>query len=251
MSKKLEGKVALVTGASKGIGAEIAVQLAEAGASVIVNYSSDAAGAANTVKKIEALKTKAVAVQANVSKVADVDKLFAEVDKAFGGKLDILVNNAGIFYNTPIDQVTAENFHDLFDTNVLSMFLVTKLALKRFPQSGGSVINISSLVATKGFGENSVYSATKGAIDSLTRVLAVELGPKKIRVNTINPGLVITEGTKTAGFAGSDFEKGAIAMSPLGRAGHPDDIASVAVFLASEDSKWMTGESLFATGGIR
>ena len=250
MSAKLKDKVALVTGASKGIGAEIAIQLAAEGASVVVNYSSDKDGAAKTVKTIEAKGGKAVAIQANVRDEAGVEKLFAEADKAFG-KLDVLVNNAGIFYMTPVEEINSKTFDDLFHTNVLSMLLASKQAVKRFPSTGGAIINLSSVVATKGFPGSAVYAATKGAIDSLTRVLASELGPKNIRVNAINPGLVITEGTQTAGFASGEFEKMWASMAALGRPAQPTDIASIAVFLASNDSGWLTGETIQATGGVR
>ena len=251
MSKSLENKIALVTGASKGIGAEIALQLADAGAAVVVNYASDKAGADRVVSTIKGKGGKAVAVQADVGKPADVTRLFAESDRAFGGKLDVLVNNAGVYGFSPLPEVTPEHFHKHFDINVLGLILTSQEAAKRFGEAGGSIVNVSSLVSIKGFPGSVVYSATKGAVDSVTRVLASELGPKKIRVNAVNPGVVITEGVKTAGFDGGDFEKAYIATTALGRSGQPGDIASVAVFLASPASGWITGETLFATGGVR
>ena len=251
MSQSLQNKVALVTGASKGIGAEVAKQLAAAGASVVVNYASDKAGATKTVDAIKSAGGRAVAVQADVSKPADVDRLFAESDKAFGGKLDVLGNNAGIYDLKPLDQVTAEHFHRHFDLNVLGLILASQAAAKRFGDGGGSIVNVSSLVSAKGFPGTVVYTATKGAVDAVTRVLATELGPKKVRVNAVNPGVVITEGTKTVGVAGSDFEAEHVKMVALGRVGQPGDIAKVVVFLAGPDSGWLTGETLFATGGVR
>ena len=251
MSDSLKNKVAVVTGASKGIGAESAIRLAAAGASVVVNYSSDKAGAQKTVDAIKSAGGKAVAVQADVSKPADVERLFAEADKAFGGRLDVLVNNAGIYDMKPLEQVTAEHFHRHFDLNVMGLILASQAAAKRFGDGGGSIVNVSSLVSTKGFPGSVVYSATKGAVDAVTRVLATELGPKKVRVNAVNPGVVVTEGTKTAGVAGGDFEAGYVRMTALGRVGQPGDIASVVVFLAGPDSGWLTGETLFATGGVR
>ena len=251
MSRSLAGKVVLVTGASKGIGAEIALQMADAGASVVVNYSSDKAGADTVVASITGKGGKAVAVQANVALPGDVKRLFEESDRAFGGRLDVLVNNAGIFYMTPLGDVTADVFHKLFDVNVLGLILASQEAAKRFPEQGGSIVNVSSVVAAKGFPGSVVYSATKGAIDSATRVLSSELAPKKVRVNAINPGLVITEGTKTAGFAEGEFERQWASMAALGRSANPGDIAPVAVFLASSDSGWLTGETIYATGGVR
>ena len=251
MSSSLAGKVVLVTGASKGIGAEIALQMADAGASIVVNYSSDKAGADSVVASITGQGGKAVAVQANVALPGDVKRLFEESDRAFGGRLDVLVNNAGIFYMTPLDDVTADVFHKLFDVNVLGLILASQEAARRFPEQGGSIINVSSVVAAKGFPGSVIYSATKGAIDSATRVLSSELAPKKVRVNAINPGLVITEGTKTAGFAVGEFERQWASMAALGRAATPGDIAPIAVFLASSDSGWLTGETIYATGGVR
>lgn len=248
--KKLAEKVAVVTGASKGIGAEIAKSLAAEGAAVVVNYSSDKAGADKVVAEIVSNGGKAVAVQANVASQADVDKLFAETQAAYNG-LDILVNNAGVYQFTAIEEVTAEEFHRQFDTNVLGLLLVTKGAVKGFGDKGGSIINISSTVTRITPPGSSIYTATKGAVDSITQVLSKELGSRKIRVNAINPGMVETEGTHTAGFIGSDFQTEMVKTTPLGRLGQPDDIAPVAVFLASDDSRWLTGETIIASGGIR
>ena len=251
MSKSLEGKVAVVTGASKGIGAESAKQLAGAGAAVVVNYASDKGGAERVVDAIKAAGGRAVAVQADVSKPADVERLFAASDKAFGGRLDVLVNNAGIYQFAPLEQVTPESFHKHFDLNVLGLILASQAAAKRFGDAGGAIVNVSSLVGIKGFSGTLVYSATKGAVDTVTRVLASELGPRKIRVNAVNPGVVITEGTQAAGLADGDFEKQYISMTALGRSGTPNDVAQVVLFLASPASGWLTGETLFATGGVR
>lgn len=248
--KKLEGKVAIVTGASKGIGAGIAKSLGEAGASVIVNYASSKEGADKVVKDITAKGGKAVAVQADVSKADDIKRLFAETKKAFG-KLDVLVNNAGIFQFDPLENVTETEFHRQFNTNVLGLILASRESLKYFGKEGGSIINISSVVTTAAPPQSVVYSATKGAIDVATKVLAKELASKKIRVNSINPGGVETEGTHTAGIIGSDFEKNIVANTPLGRMGQSEDIAPVAVFLASEDANWITGEVLVTSGGFR
>jgi 3-oxoacyl-[acyl-carrier protein] reductase len=253
MSKSLENKVALVTGASKGIGAEIARQLADAGAAVVVNYATDRAGAERVVTAIKTKGGKAVAVQADVSKPAEVERLFTDADKAFGGRLDVLVNNAGIYKGAPLSEVTPEHFHEQFNLNVLGLILASQHAAKRFGDAGGTIVNVSSMVAIKAFPGLSVYSATKGAVDAVTRVLAAELGPKKVRVNAVNPGLVTTEGTQSAGLVGPEaaFEKGSIASTALGRMGTPDDIAKVVVFLASPASGWLTGETLFASGGVR
>jgi 3-oxoacyl-[acyl-carrier protein] reductase len=250
MSKKLAGKVAVVTGASKGIGAEIARQLGAEGASVVVNYSSSKEGAEKVVGEITKSGGKAVAVQANVANEADVRRLFAETNKAFD-RLDILVNNAGIYEFAPLEEVTAEHFHKMFDLNVLGLLLVSQEAVKHFGSQGGTIINISSVAATSAPPSTSVYSATKGAVNSITRSLAQELGPKKIRVNSINPGMIETEGVHAAGIAESDFRKHYEANTPLGRIGQPQDIAPAAVFLASDDSAWLTGESIYITGGLR
>jgi len=247
---KLTGKVAVVTGASKGIGAGIAKGLAAEGAAVVVNYSASKDGADRVVAEIAGKGGKAIAVQGDVSKAADVRRIFAETKKAFG-QLDVLVNNAGIYQFGALDEITEEHFHRLFNTNVLGLILATQEAAKHFGPNGGSVINIGSGVSRLTPPTTAVYTATKGAVDAVTHVLAKELGPKKIRVNSINPGVVETEGTHTAGFIGSDFEKGLVAQTPLGRTGQPQDIAPIAVFLASSDSGWLTGETLLASGGLR
>jgi 3-oxoacyl-[acyl-carrier protein] reductase len=247
---KLSGKVAVVTGASKGIGAGIAKSLAAQGASVVVNYSSDKAGADKTVAEITKAGGNAVAVGASVLKAAEIDKLFAETKKSFG-KVDILVNNAGVYAFEPIEQVTEETIDRIFGTNVKGLLLTTKAAVALIPASGGSIINIGSVVSELTPPGSSVYSSTKGAVDVITRVLAKELGPRKIRVNSVNPGLTITEGTHAAGIAGSDFETDAVSKTPLGRAGKPEDIASVVTFLASDDAGWVTGALLQAGGGLR
>ena len=246
----LKGKTAIVTGASKGIGAAIARSLAKAGASVVVNYASDKAGADRAVADIEAAGGKAIAVQGDVSKEADVLKLFEATDAAFG-KVDVLVNNAGVYQFAPLEDVTVEHFHRHFDINVLGALLATREAAKRFGDGGGAVINVSSLASQVAVPTASVYSATKGAMDVLSRVLAAELGPRNIRVNSLNPGAVETEGTHTAGVIGSEMEQQFIAQTPLGRIGQPDDIADVAVFLASDAARWVTGQTINATGGAR
>ena len=247
---KLAGKVAIVTGASKGIGAGIAKRLAAEGAAVVVNYASSREGAEKVVAAIAAAAGKAIAVQADVAKAADVERLFAETKKAFG-RLDVLVNNAGIYQFQPVEAVTEDEFHRHFNTNVLGTILTVREATKYFGPEGGSIINLSSVASVVAMPNASVYSATKSAVDSITRVLAQELGPRKIRVNAIAPGGVETEGVHSAGIIGSDFEKQMVAQTALGRLGQPDDIASVAVFLASAESAWMTGERLTASGGYR
>jgi 3-oxoacyl-[acyl-carrier protein] reductase len=249
-AKKLAGKVAVVTGASKGIGASIAKHLAAEGASVVVNYASSKTGADRVVGEITAQGGKAVAVQADVSKKTDIDRLFAETTKAFG-TADILVNNAGVYEFGPLEQVTEEHFHRQFNTNVLGLILTTQEALKHFNGDGGSIINISSVVGVNPLPGAAIYSATKAAVDAVTKSLAQELGPKKIRVNSINPGMIETEGVHAAGFIGSDFQKNAVAQTPLGRIGQPQDIATVATFLASADSGWITGETFLVAGGYR
>lgn len=249
-TNKLAGKTALVTGASKGIGAGIARHLAAAGASVVVNYSSSKAEADKLVAAINAAGGKAVAVQADLSKPADITRLVAET-KALYGHLDILVNNAGIYDFAPLEAITPEHFHRQFNLNVLGLLLTTQEAVKLFPATGGSVINISSIAAKNGLPNTAVYSATKAAIDSVSRVLSAELGPRKIRVNAINPGMVETEGLQATGIASSDFRKKMEADTPLGRIGLPDDIAPAVVFLASEDSSWLSGEAIVIGGGIR
>jgi 3-oxoacyl-[acyl-carrier protein] reductase len=247
---KLKNKVAVVTGASKGIGADIAKVFAKEGASVVVNYSSSREGADKVVADITSKGGKALAVQGDVSKSDDVVRIFAETKKAFG-KLDVLVNNAGVYQFTPLEEITEEIFHRIFNINVLGLLLATKEATKHFGPEGGSVINIGSAVTSLNPPTSAVYTATKGAVDSITGVLAKELGPKKIRVNSVNPGMVETEGVHSAGFMGSDFEKWAQGQTPLGRIGQPGDISPVAVFLASNDSGWLTGETLVASGGMR
>jgi 3-oxoacyl-[acyl-carrier protein] reductase len=250
-SDKLSGKTAVVTGASKGIGAAIAKHLAAEGASVVVNYSSSKEGADKVVAEITAAGGKAIAVKANVAKEDEIASLFTEAKSAFGG-LDILVNNAGVYEMLPLEEVTADHFHRQFDLNVLGLLLTTKESLKYFGPGGGSVINISSIVSTYAPPAASVYSATKGAVDTITRSLAKELGSRKIRVNAINPGLVETEGTHSASIAGEEgeFRKHYEATAPLGRIGQPQDIASAAVFLASSDSSWVTGELFYISGGV-
>ncbi len=250
MSKKLNGKVAVVTGASKGIGAEIAKQLAAEGASVVVNYASSKSGADKVVADIAAKGGKAVAVQADVAKPEDIKKLFAETKKAFG-KLDVLVNNAGIYNFAPLEDITPEHYHKQFDLNVLGLILTTQEAVKHFGAVGGSVINISSVVSKQAFPGTTVYAATKAAVDSITRTLSAELGPKKVRVNSVNPGMVVTEGNAFARNAEDEFRKVVEAHTPLGRIGQVDDIAPAVVYFASDDSKWVTGESLYIAGGHR
>jgi 3-oxoacyl-[acyl-carrier protein] reductase len=247
---KLTGKVAVVTGASKGIGASIAEHLAAEGASVVVNYSSSKAGADVVVNHITAKGGKAIAVQGDVSKKADIERLFAETKKAYG-KLDILVNNAGIYEFAPLDQITSEHFHKQFDLNVLGLLLTTQEAVKLIGPEGGSIINISSVVGPMPIAGAPVYSATKGAVDAITVSLAGELGPRKIRVNSINPGMIETEGVHAAGFIESDFRKVVEAGTPLGRIGQPADIATAAVFFTSQDSGWATGQTLLLAGGFR
>jgi 3-oxoacyl-[acyl-carrier protein] reductase len=245
---KLTGKVAVVTGASKGIGAAIAKRLAADGASVVVNYASSREGAEEVVAEITQAGGKAIAVGASVANQPDIDRLFTETQNAFG-KVDILVNNAGIYSFGPLEQVTAGEYNRLFDTNVLGLLLTTKAALPHFPAEGGSVVNISSVVSTLAPPTTAVYSSTKGAVDTITKALAKELGPRKIRVNSVNPGFVVTEGTHSAGIAGGDFERNAVASTPLGRAGQPDDIAPPVSFLASDDARWITGETIIVSGG--
>ena len=247
---KLTDKVAVVTGASKGIGAGIAKRLAAEGAEVVVNYASSKEDADRVVAQIQQRGGKAVAVQADVSKAADVKRLFAETKRAFG-KLDVLVNNAGVYQFAPLAEITEEQFHRQFNTNVLGLLLATQEAAKLFGEDGGSIINIGSTASRITPPTSAVYTATKGAVDAITHVLSKELGPKKIRVNSINPGMVETEGVHAAGFVGSDFQKQLQAQTPLGRIAQPDDIAPIAVFLASGESGWLTGETILASGGLR
>jgi len=247
---KLNGKVAVVTGASKGIGAGIAKELAAQGASVVVNYASAKHDADRVVDETSKRGGKAIAIQGNVAKNADVERLFTEADKAFG-KIDIVVNNAGVYEFVPLEEVTEQQFHRMFDTNVLGMLLATQEALKHFNPNGGSIINIGSLASVLTPPTGVVYNATKGAVDAITRTLAKELGPRKIRVNAIRPGMVITEGVITAGFHESEFRTMLESQTPLGRVGQTDDIAPAAIFFASDDSKWITGETLLISGGLR
>ncbi|HEU0009839.1 MAG TPA: glucose 1-dehydrogenase [Verrucomicrobiae bacterium] len=249
-TKKLAGKVAVVTGASKGIGAAIAKSLGAEGASVVVNYSSSKDGAARVVSDITDNGGRAIAVKANVAKKAEIDHLFAETKKAFG-PIDILVNNAGIYEFSPVEEITEEHFRKLFDLNVLGLTLATQAAVRQFNPAGGSIVNISSIVSTMGVPAAAVYSGTKGAVDAITRSLAKELGPRGIRVNAINPGMVETEGVHAAGIAESDMRKQVEAQTPLGRIGQPRDIATAALFFASPDSAWVTGETLTVAGGYR
>lgn len=251
MSKKLDGKVAVVTGASKGIGAGIAKALAAEGASVVVNYSSSKAGADAVVAEIKGAGGKATAVQGDVSKQADIARLFSETKKAYG-RLDVLVNNAGVYEFSPLEGITEEQFHKHFNLNVLGLLLTTKEAVRYMSAAeGGSVINIGSAVSSLKFPNTAVYTATKASVDAITGVLAKELGPRKIRVNSINPGMIDTEGVRAGGFAGGEFQKMVEAQAPLGRMGQPDDIAPTAVYLASTDSKYMTGETLVVSGGMK
>jgi len=247
---KLNGKVAVVTGASKGIGAGIAKQFAAEGAAVIVNYASSKTDADKVVDEITKGGGTAVAVQGNVAKKGEVEKLFAAAEKAFG-KIDILVNNAGVYEFVPLEEVSEQQFHRMFDTNVLGMLLATQEALKHFNSDGGSIINIGSLASSLTPPTAVVYNATKGAVDAITRTLAKELGQKKIRVNSINPGMVITEGAVAGGYTEGDMRKMFESQTPLGRVGETDDIAPAAVFFASDDAKWITGETLLIAGGLR
>jgi 3-oxoacyl-[acyl-carrier protein] reductase len=247
---KLAGKVAVVTGASKGIGAGIAKGLAAEGAAVVVNYASSREGADKVVAEITARGGKAIAVHGDVSKAGDVQRIFAETKKAFG-TLDVLVNNAGVYSFAPLEAVTEDEFHRQFNTNVLGLILSTQEAQKHFGPEGGSVINIGSAATDITPPASVVYTATKGAVTSITQVLAKELGPRKIRVNSINPGMVETEGAHSAGVIGGDFETMAVSQTPLGRIGQPDDVTPVAVFLASAESGWLTGETLVVSGGMR
>ena len=247
---KLNGKVAVVTGASKGIGADIAKHFAAEGAAVVVNYSSSKEGADRVVDEVTKRGGNAVAVQANVARKAEVERLFSAAKKAFG-KVDILVNNAGVYDWSPIEEITEEQFHKHFDVNVLGLLLATQEAVKQFDSAGGNIINISSTVTSITPPNSSVYTGTKGAVDAITRTLAKELGPRNIRVNAINPGLVETEGVIAAGFNEGELRKGIEAQTPLGRIGQPDDIAPAAVFLASSDARYITGETLRIAGGLR
>ncbi len=247
---KLAGKVAIVTGASKGIGAAIAQALAAEGAAVVVNYASSKNGADRVVAEIVKKGGKAVAVQADMSKPEDIQRLFADTRSAFK-RLDVLVNNAGIYEFLPLEQITPEHFHKQFNLNVLGLILASQEAAKQFGDAGGVIINISSVAATAAPATTAVYSATKAAVDAVTKALAKELGPRGIRVNSLNPGMVETEGLRSTGLAESDFRRQLEAQTPLRRIGRPQDIAPVAVFLASDDSGWVTGETILASGGER
>ncbi|MBB5442364.1 MULTISPECIES: glucose 1-dehydrogenase [unclassified Paraburkholderia] len=246
---KLTGKVAVVTGASKGIGAAIAKALAAQGASVVVNYASSRAGADKVVADITAAGGKAVAVGGDVSKAADANGIIDTAIETYG-RLDVLVNNSGVYEFAPLEEITEAHFHKHFDVNVLGLLLVTQAAARHLGE-GGSIVNVSSVASRITPPTTAVYTATKGAVDAITGVLAKELGPRKIRVNSVNPGMVETEGTHSAGVIGSDFETWVVSTTPLGRIGQPDDIADVVTFLASDDARWMTGESLIASGGSR
>ena len=246
---KLNGKVAVVTGASKGIGASIAKHLAAEGASVVVNYASSKEGADKVIAEIEKTGGKAVAVGGDVSKAADAQRIIEAAVQTYG-KLDILVNNSGVYEFLPIENITEDHFHKIFNVNVLGPILTTQTALKYLTE-GSSIINVSSVVSTLTPPTSAVYTGTKGALDAITGVFARELGSRKIRVNSINPGMIETEGARTAGFIGSDFEKSIVGQTPLGRTGQVGDIAPIAVFLASDDSAWLTGEQITASGGLR
>jgi 3-oxoacyl-[acyl-carrier protein] reductase len=246
---KLTGKVAVVTGASKGIGAAIARALAAEGASVVVNYSSSKTGADDVVAAITAAKGKALAVKGDVSKAAEAEGIIQAAIDTYG-RLDILVNNSGIYEFSPLESISEEHFHKQFNVNVLGLLLTTQAAAKHMGE-GASIINIGSIVTRITPPNSAVYSGTKGAVDAITGVLSRELGPRKIRVNAINPGVVDTEGTQSAGIIGSDMDRAAVVQTPLGRVGQPKDIASIAVFLASDDAGWLTGEQLLAGGGLR
>lgn len=250
MSRKLVGKVAVVTGASKGIGAEIAKHMAAEGASVVVNYARSKEAADAVVTAITGQGGTAVTLRGDVSKMADIQELFQETKRQFG-KLDVLVNNAGIYHFAPLGEITPEHYHQQFDLNVLGLILTTQEAVKYFGPTGGSVINISSIISKLALPGATVYAATKAAVDSITRTLAAELGPRKIRVNAVNPGMVVTEGNASAANAEDALRKVVEAHTPLGRIGQVNDIAPAVVYFASEDSKWVTGETLFIAGGYR
>jgi 3-oxoacyl-[acyl-carrier protein] reductase len=247
---KLTGKVAVVTGASKGIGAGIAKELAAQGAKVVVNYASSKEGADKVVAAIKKTGGDAVAIGGSVAKPAEIDRLFAETKKAYG-RVDVLVNNAGVYQFAPLEAITEESIAQMYGTNVTGLLLATKAAVALFPAEGGSVINIGSVASDQTPPMSVVYSGTKGAVDAITRVLAKELGPKKIRVNAVNPGPVVTEGFKTSGVEGSEFEKQMLLSTPLGRLGTPEDISGVVAFLASDDARWISGSLLQVAGGMR
>lgn len=246
---KLQGKVAVVTGASKGIGAAIAKAYAAEGATVVVNYASDRAGAEAVVSDIERGQGRAIAVQADVAKAGDVERLF-DISKETYGRVDVVVNNAGVFAFQPLEQASEAEFHRQFNINVLGSLLVAQQAAKHIGADGGSIVNVSSVVSESPVPGSAIYSATKGAVDTLSQALALELAPRKIRVNTVAPGGVDTEGARALGIPDSDFGADIVSRTPLGRLGQPDDIAKVAVFLASDDSAWLTGERITASGGL-
>lgn len=250
MLQKLKSKVAVVTGASKGIGASIAKHLAAEGASVIVNYSSSKDGADRIVNEIRTNGGQAIAVKANVANPVEIKNLFEETQKAFG-TVDILVNNAGVYEVASLEEISTEHYHKIFDLNVLGLLLTTQAAVQHFNPNGGSIINISSVASLSPMPNFSVYSASKAAVDAITKALGKELGPKNIRVNSINPGMVVTEGLKSSGFEASDFRANVESATPLGRIGQPQDIAPAVAFFASDDSSWITGETLFISGGYR
>ena len=250
MALKLKDKIAIVTGASKGIGASIAKHLAAEGASVVVNYSTSKEGADRVVAEIVSKGGKAIALQANVAHLAEIQRLIAETIKAYG-KLDILVNNAGVYEFMPLENVTEELFHKMFNLNVLGLLLASKEAVKHFGPSGGSIVNVSSVASVLTMPNASIYSASKAAVDAITKSLSKELALRKIRVNSINPGMVETEGVHTGGLAEGDFRNQTVARTPLGRIGQPQDIAPAVVFLASDDAAWITGETLFVSGGLK
>lgn len=249
-NRKLNGKVAVMTGASKGIGAGIAKEFAAQGALVVVNYASAKKDADRVVDEISKRDGKAIAIQGSVANKSEVERLFAEAEKAFG-KIDVLVNNAGVYELTPLEQATEKQFHRMFDTNVLGILLATQGALKHFSTDGGSIINIGSLASSLTPPTAVIYNATKGAVDAITRTLAKELGPRKIRVNSINPGMVVTEGAVAGGYTEGDMRKTFESQTPLGRIGQTEDIGPAAVFFASDDSTWITGETLLVAGGLR
>lgn len=247
---KLSGKVAVVTGASKGIGAGIAKELAREGASVVVNYATSRSGAEKVVAEIEAAGGKAIAVGGSVAVASEIEGIFAAVRQAFG-KVDILVNNAGVYAFAALEDIQESEIDRIFNTNVKGLLLTTKAAVALFPETGGSIINIGSTATTITPPTSAIYTGTKGAVDAITRVLAKELGPRGIRVNAVNPGPVVTEGFQSAGFEGSDFEKQFVAQTPLGRVGQPRDVATVVSYLASDDAGWVTGSLIEAAGGLR
>lgn len=249
MNRRFEGKVAIVTGGSKGIGAEIARHLAGEGASVVVNYSSSKEGADKVVSEIIKKGGKAIAIHANLTNHQSIKDLFAKTKEAYG-KLDVLINNAGIYDFVPLELISVDHFHSIFDLNVLALLLATQEAVKHFGASG-SIVNISSVASTAGVPASAVYSASKASVDAITKVLAKELGPKNIRINNVNPGIIDTEGTQSGGFMEGEFRDHVLAQTPMGRTGIPHDVAPAVAFLASDEASWITGETLFITGGFR